>query len=196
MTSSQTGYSSNQTYTPSNTTKWRVFSTSAAGIEIIPEGSGEILYFRGEKAFNNWYSGILNDIANNFVNSTYADSARHLGMPRENYVHTSNGSVSSDTYPMNASDQAILNANSGLISSETTFNGALRTTWRTNATHYCIGVMYSDGTTAELEVYRETDSSSTNTSKSGAIRPIVKLKSTVFVTGGSGTSASPYTLGI
>ena len=195
MTSSQTG-AGNQSYTPSDTTRWRVFSISATGVEIIPEGSAGTLSFRGERGYDNFYSGILNNIANNFVNSTYADSARHLGMPIEAYVETGTWPYITTTYPMNASDQAILIANPGLIYPGTTFTGGRRQVIRSATTHYCIGVMESDGTANYLELYRESDSSTTNSTKSGEIRPIVKLKSTVFVTGGSGTSASPYTLGI
>ncbi len=201
ISASSSGHTSNQSYNPSATTSWRVFSV-ANGVEIIPTTYAFNLSIAGTTGRANIQS-ILTTISNNYKNS-YAASARHLGMP------TGNGSYGST---MNTTDKAIIEANTGLNYSDghtfTGGNGTLTgsgvsvpfaeiiTNTRQVVTVPLIGLTGGGSTvnpvTGQVIPIPPTPTGENNT-VTAAVRPVVNLGIGPLVSGGSGTSSSPYVI--
>ena len=197
LSTTLSGMSSAQNYTPSATTRWRVFSISADGVEIIPEGSAASIQLRCINMNHDYYASALTNMSNNFINSTYANSARHLGLPVEEAVETGTWPYTTTTEEMNASDKAIINANPGLnCSTGDVFVGGEKEIWGRVWTTDYVEVMASDGTTSFKSMFSFSDDDTDWNIVTAGIRPVVKLKANVYITGGAGTSASPYTIGI
>jgi len=80
MTTSQTGYTSDQNYsTSSYKGEWQVLYNDAKyGVQIISSEVVGILKLQGEKGYNNLL-GTLNTMAGYYVNKTYAVSGRSVG---------------------------------------------------------------------------------------------------------------------
>ena len=201
LSSSVTGYSSNQTYNPSATTSWRVFSV-ANGVEIIPTTCAFNLSISGTTGRSNIQS-ILTTISNNYKNS-YAASARHLGMP------TGNGSYGAT---MNTTDKAIIEANTGLNYSDGhTFTGGNGTFTASGSSIPFAEIITNTRQVVTVPLIELTGGGSTvnpatgevvvlppmptgnNNTVTEAVRPVVNLGIGPLVSGGSGTSSSPYVI--
>ena len=196
------------TFNPSNTTSWRIFSIDNGVISIIPTTKAFDWTFPSNVVLTQtWVSTIalgFYNVSAEYADSNYVDSAsaRHLGM-------TASGSGS--TYTMNAVDKAILTAHPELNYSGDTYTTGYKTSGNAANGTVWIEVIQSNGTL----VYKHlvTDSGGeiiavpghgavlrpgdvTASVVTAAVRPVLTLKSTVRITGGNGTQASPYTLGL
>jgi len=210
------GYTSNQTFNPSSTTSWRVFSNENGKVEIISTDSVGKLYLRGYSGYVDLVQ-TLNDMSISYVNPQYAISGRSLGYYDEKVV-SSDGTLGDDmteeqkanykkldtsNYSLNNGvsgfpyedyqyklDEGILSVHGGIYQS----SGDI---WLANRS-----IVIQGGST----VFRSVDISivgyvscgllysyaGTAYSVSNGVRPIVTLKSNLTVIGGSGTSSDPY----
>jgi len=94
------GYTSGQTYNPSSTTSWRVFSTDGTTVEVISDESVGTLYLKAVTGYINAVE-TLQDISSSYINSTYATSTRSLGYSEEGLTDVDNyKKIITDTYPV------------------------------------------------------------------------------------------------
>jgi len=100
------GHDSNQTYNPSSTTSWRVFSKEGENIEIISTLSVGSLYLNGSTGYTNAVQ-TLNDMSRAFTNSAYTISGRSLGYYDDKIVNLSDGSLSDITEAQKANYKVI-----------------------------------------------------------------------------------------
>ena len=215
-------------------------SNSAYGIQIITAGTvTNVSLGNGvgnKQEFWNWQAGntlptylnnaknaynnaivTLNNAANNYLNTTYATSARCVGSVPNN--KTAEATTYYDKYSMTmffnyfkAKDEdsnhtADVNqmTSLGIINIGTNYWLASRDTgaYADSRDFFNIKAIYSNGSmigsnySGDLIVMRTTVSTLSNSYNwSYGLRPVFTLKNTVKITGGNGTSASPYTLGI
>ena len=158
-----------------------------------------ILY--GTSGFTSYKDGILTTISNNYKNTTYASSARHLGMP----VTTTNSGDYMDATP-NSTDTEIMASNSGLrYTGGSTFSGGWEA-WQNNSgaisngskqviVYNSIGVSTFGSNFFSISMSNGMPYSLTENYVTAAVRPIITLKSTVDFSSGSGTQADPFVLG-
>ena len=176
------------TINPSNTTKWRVLSKNSDGtIDIIPVSTsgtltfGEEGYGKENSAYAN-YESELQKVANAFINSTYASSARPIS---ENDFKTikNNSLTITDHYVINKQDYE---------SRSWTGNQEGGANWN----YY---IYYANASTIEKFTiwykYAGTGGQSSNGySINLNIRPIVRLKANLYTNEGNGTSSNAYNI--
>ncbi len=213
VSASETAFSSAQTINPSELTVWRVIRKNNNGtVEIVSEDvSSTVISFGNSKevAYRNCI-GTLNKIAEAYENSTYTVGSRHMGYDgtAEEYLTTSISSGGDRGY---MEDKSLVESAVGHLkarSVDRTLSGfdsywLASRAYPLNATstsgssrdYYFINLITSEG-----ELSNHLSGLGTNLSLSayahGRVRPIVILKSTLKLTGGNGTSNSPYTLGV
>ena len=220
ISSSLTGYSSDQTINPSELNLWRVISINDDGtIDMVSEYvSSTTVYFYGQTGYLNLV-GALNTIASQYENSNYTVGSRHMGYNGQTEYITD---TSYFTYPAPWKSTTTDNSN------ETVGGGDILYEKDTELVTTALGtlVAYTPGTTTAAMYWLASRNyyyySSTNfnwggryvstsgsvtynflyfyksgwrsSSRSGALRPIVTLKSEITSYTGSGTSDSPWVL--
>ena len=87
ISSSMTGYSTNQTINPSELNLWRVIKKNEDGtIEMVSEYvSSTVVYLKGQTGYNNLVL-TLQTIASQYANDAYTISTRHVGYNGQIYV--------------------------------------------------------------------------------------------------------------
>ena len=76
---SLTGYTTTQTITPNELTKWRIIKVNDCNVEVVSEYvSSTKVYFRGIVGYRN-FVGTLNIIASAYENPTYTVGSRMMG---------------------------------------------------------------------------------------------------------------------
>ena len=196
------------TYNPSNTTSWRIFSINDGIISIIPTTKAFDWTFPSNSVLTQtWVSMIplaFYSIAAEYADPNYVDSsgARHLGM---------NASGSGSTYTMNTIDKAVLTAHPELNYAGDTYTTAYKVSGNAANGTVWLEVIQSDGTLVYKHLVTDVGGEIivvpgkgavlrpgdvTASLVTAAVRPVLTLKSTVRITGGNGTQASPYTLGL
>ena len=78
----ESGCSWNQVFKPKDTTLWRVYRNSDGITEIVSAHGVGLLTFKGENGYKNSV-GILDDLANAFVNPEFAVASRSIGESEE-----------------------------------------------------------------------------------------------------------------
>ena len=180
---------------PSNTTSWRVLSKNSDGtIDIIPTTTAGKLNYGGnvektDGGGSDWdnivyekYSNSLQKLANSFINSTFAISARAVSENDFNTIKNAN-LIISDNYAINKQDYT---------SSSWTGNGEGGANWnyyiyyanRNDLEKFIIWYKYA-GTGGQ---------SSTAYSILLGVRPIVRLKANVLENAGNGTINNKWIL--
>lgn len=199
ITSDMTGCTSlrycgvTQTINPSELTVWRVIRKNADGtVDVVSDKvSSTIVYFYGKIGYTKLVSS-LNTIAGQYINSNFVQSARYLNK-------TADTSLVKAVY-----DNLIAYNPSGIA---TKYWLADNTSERSSLTTGYIRRYYglyvnASGNIDKYELlyehYYEADDTSDydNYSCGNSIRPILTLKSTVKITGGSGTLGNEYRLDI
>ena len=197
LLASTSGYTADQTYYPSSTTLWRIFSINDGIINIIPANGIGNITIRG--SLGNNMSNLLNTVSENYVNSAYATSARSLGTPSVLSTITSGLPV----YTMNTEDKTIIDENPTLNCSNNTFSGGYTPY---GAACFAIEILDSSGTLQSIPAVSGHYVGNPYNGQQvpvidevfpieGTIRPIVSLKADTQFTGGTGTQANPYRIG-
>ena len=205
MTTAQTGYSSDQTFSTGDYTGlWRVlYNDSTNGLQLISADSVGYLYLSGTNGYNNVVT-TLNSFSSNYVNS-YASSGRSVG--------TSPTSPSTDT---SSTVSLVFNTSTGLKAADTRYTTDLaamqsasmqdidgyywlpsRYVFSTSDVGY-FGI-YTISADGAAEYRRVKDMYVMGTSYeyqyAYGVRPVVTLNDGIKATGGSGTSSVPYQIG-
>jgi len=100
MTTTQTGYTSDQTYTTSSYTGgWQVlYNDTTYGVQIISSDVVGSLYLSGVNGYNNLV-GTLNTMAGKYVNAAYAKSGRSVGsLPSDTQTSTGTTELYTGSY--------------------------------------------------------------------------------------------------
>ena len=180
-------------------------SNSSYGVELITEYSMETVTLGdGWKAnscnnYNNAIS-ILNGRANTYNNSLYSDSARSVGSVPDNpsYEETElyKGMKETDNnYKEDYTQMSKLNM-LYVIDADYWLASRLRDNVM-NGTSFRILIINTYGRLDSDGVchWSGSDEDFSGSRSSHGLRPVFKLKKEIKVTGGDGTSGSPYTLG-
>ena len=194
-------------------------NTSGYGIQIITMSTigsvtlGDVDESDDQVASADSYNNAittLNNAATNYLNTTYATSARNVGSVPNNKnsesttYTTYNNQYNGLTYRFRGQDSNYVTdwnqmGTLGIRSTGTNYWLSSRAeTKDTNIMLYDIRHVNTSGaiTTDEmLYVFVETGNLYPDTC-TYAIRPVFTLKTTLKITGGSGTSSTPYTLGV
>ena len=224
ITTAMTGYDTDQTINPSELNLWRVISINSDGtIDLVSEyASSTAIYFQGKTGYQN-YITTLNQIASQYTNSKYTTASRHMGYNGQTGTITDTSALDSTTAPWTSSTSSPTSMSDevkggGDMGYQKDFNlvftrlGTLKAykAGTTTKTEYWLASRhyYYSSSTAWVFCGRSIYSGSlTNTrmyyygggyfitdSFSGAVRPIVTLKSGVKASSGDGSSSSPYVL--
>jgi len=211
VSASNSGYTSDQTFNPSATTLWRVMYNNNGQLDIISADSTENLYLQGKTGYAKGVN-TLNSIGQAYVNNTYATSGRHIGS-----TSNSIGEIDETTIvkgvsgePYNDSEyETDVNQieNNGLLHSNEHGSGLVWLASRNCAdlgvtADFTLNFLYYEGGGVcyynfLYEIYHDPFSDyESELSYELGIRPVVSLKSNIYITGGSGTSSDPYQISI
>lgn len=198
------GTSADQSFIPSNTTLWRVFSVEEDTVKIISASSIGNLALKGLTGYTKAVD-TLNNLCGEYVNSTYASSGRSVGCTSSStgtasttlYYAQSLTTELEDTYY--TADNTIINTNS--LISDFGDNGIWLAS-RHAETNYDIGrtdyyVRKKAGSNPGYEdIYMcGDDGSSCGWEKACDVYAIITLNSQLTTLSGTGTSStSPYIL--
>ena len=190
ISSSMTGYSRSQTINPSELSVWRVIQKNSDGtVDVISDKvSSSSIAFYGWTGHTSLESS-LNIIASQYTNSNFVQSTRHISQTADTrLVISAYGSLKTYNLSDAAKDYWLANTN--------TYYGE----FEDESDNYYYGLYIdSNGTIIDNHSnYFENDDYRGEHYGTGshAIRPILTLKSTVMITGGTGTSSDYYTLGL
>ena len=221
---SNTGSSSDSTLNPSELTSWRVLKINDDGtVDIVSTYvSSSKLTFYGKIGYINFVNE-LEKAAAAYVNSTYAVSARSLGYGGQTLVITDTTALEQTT-TIPWTSETLDNSNeaegggdtlyltdinqmttAGISLTTTTPSGTSEGYWLASRYYYYnssnlwyfFGRYVSTGGSIDDDaLYYYSRGMITCYSDSYALRPVVTLRSTVKISGGSGTVADPYTLSV
>ncbi len=183
-----TGYSEDQVINPSDLKVWRVIRKNADGtVDLVSEYvPTNIISFTGRTGYYN-YIGTLNKIAKAYEDVNYTIGSRHMGYD----------STKADEYvtSYDAGDEGYL-TDVDLVTKAIGRLGAQRVGIPIYVT-YWLASRTLNASSSLQSVQRDTiysNSLGDNGTTGTLIRPIVVLKSNLRITGGDGTSDSPYQL--
>ena len=192
IANADTGYISDQTINPSELKTWRVIRKNDDGtVDLISKYlSNDKIFFQGEVGYKS-YIGTLKKIAKQYENSTYTVGSRHMGYDGT-VMENCTGSCSSDLDYQ--TDESLVRLAIKTLEANTVQSG------KTSGGSYWIASR-GDSYNGNYELRRCISGGIVSANMGGSyfsdyIRPIVVLKSTLKLTGGNGTEASPYTLGV
>jgi prepilin-type N-terminal cleavage/methylation domain-containing protein len=215
VSTTDSGYTSGQTYNPSTITSWRVFSNDGTTVKLISTESVGDLRLTGATGYAKAVN-TLNNLCAAYVNTTYATSGRSLGYKEGSSMEE----INTGTYPLTwaktypkenlpenafpyidtyyTDDTTIINANSGALRHSSSgyiwlaSRGMLSTS--SNSFFYVCGISNSGGLNNYTNYLYISDSVGTehNGSRVNGVRPVVSLQSVIEVSNGVGTSTSPY----
>ncbi|MBQ7668496.1 MAG: prepilin-type N-terminal cleavage/methylation domain-containing protein [Clostridia bacterium] len=190
------------------TGKWVVIRNTGGVIEIISkEGIGGVT-LSGANGYSNCVK-ILNDKCATYVNSTYATSGRSVGA-----TSSSIGEIDTTQYPLTfaaarsavlpyydtycSSDTNIIHGNDNLKhSSGLVWLASRDLTTDSGTSIFNVRNLETSGSvTSYYLVYAFSNGSISTRSFSRGVRPVITLKSNIKITGGTGESDNPYTIGI
>ena len=193
-------------YSANSYTSWRIMFNSVGSLQIVSTGSVGNYTLTGNAGYANCVQ-YLNSYAQNWLNSTYATSARSIGCtsstpatvspPNTTIGGTMNNYPFDDSYYTTDVNQLV---NNGLVQTDTEVWLASRRT-ATDGSYGVRGVCRTLTTggvvtdSAKLQGYYWTGWDNDHSHTRG-FRPVITLKSNVKCTGGSGTAASPYTIAL
>ena len=205
MTTTQTGYSSDQTFSTGDYTGlWKVlYNDEYNGLQLISADSVGYLYLSGANGYNNVVT-TLNSFSSNYVNS-YASSGRSVG--------TNPTSSSTDT---SSTVSLVFNTSTGLKAADTRYTTDVTAMQEANTLdingyywlpsryvfstsevgYFGIYTISADGA-AEYRRMKDMYVSGSNYEYTYAygVRPVVTIKDGINVTKGNGLESSPYELG-
>ena len=192
-------------FTPASYTGgWRVFATGT-NLEIISAASVGTLSFRYANAWCN-SAGTLNNLCKQYINETYASSGRCFAYEGPDSEVVSQSVKSGSTARAWSKKEAAVknNADYKVIVN----NSVLRISgniWlpirylAASGDYYYARIWVVNGVTlnsrgriAAGKTTGSLGSSSKDTKHSAGVRPIITLKSEVYISGGSGTAEDPY----
>lgn len=212
---SKTGYSSTQTINPKELNLWRVIKLNSDGtVDVISSDvSSTQIYFSGQTGYQNLV-GYLNTLASQYENSTYTKGSRHFGYDSqtENITDTSKftrtapwtcstGSSCSTTESQGGGDELYDKdynlVNNALGSTSASSNYWMASRYYNYSSNYSFGwngrFISSSGSLSNSALYSYRYFSFSSSGVSGALRPILTLKSGLKYTG-SGTKDAPLKL--
>ena len=180
---------------------------SSYGIQIITMNSVENLRW-GSATYNNAIS-TLNEKAEAYLNTTYASKARSVGSIPNNPDYESGMYTRDDTWFAERNGQykdedenyvADLTQMEALgieiISNDSYWMASRIVYTRTSDSEFGVRLVLSSyGLTYSRTIWVKSESTTYSATPYFGLRPVFTLKSGIKVTGGSGTSSSPYTLG-
>ena len=158
VTTTMTGYTSNQTINPSELNLWRVISINSDGtMDLVSEYvSSTAIYFKGKTGYQNYISS-LNTIASQYTNSKYTIASRHIGYNGQKGTITDTSALDSTTAPWttdtssstSTSDEAKGGGDTGYQNDFDLVKSALRKVnankiGTTNASNYWLASRYFD----------------------------------------------------
>ncbi|MEE3343745.1 MAG: LamG-like jellyroll fold domain-containing protein [Bacilli bacterium] len=219
-----TGYTSNQTITPSELSTWRVISKDSTDntMEAISDKvSSTSVYLSGKTGYRNLVQTLNNDIAQQYINSTFVSNARYFGydgqsgiIPDTNFVYpapwtcNTGGSCAPDEDlgggdDFYTSDYNLVNTVLGSrVASKV--GGSASPYWMASRNYDYIQsgaytwdgrAINTSGALSEKTLYFSESAGVFDYGiENASIRPIVKLKSNVLCNSGTGTSSSPRVL--
>jgi len=201
-----------QEFNPSQTTLWRVMYNNNGQLDIVSADSVGDLSLYGATGYAKAVD-TLNNLGNAYVNTTYATSGRHIGSTSESV-----GTINTTTYPLTV-ENTYSQDNIGLPYHDTLYeidvnqlknNNMLHSsgyTWLASRNFYrgtgesCFRIycIHANGNVIESNYLYVVETpvwggDVSSQAKSYGVRPVVSLKSEIRITGGSGTSADPYTI--
>ena len=202
VATTDSGYSSAQTFNPSATTSWRVMYNNAGQLDIVSTDAVQTsasadFYLYGKTGYAKAVD-TLNNIGQAYVNSTYATSGRHIGSTNESVgtidEETITGGVTGSPYTdeLYTTDVNQLVNNSLLHSSSRTWLASRHVESGYEDSFFDVRMIDNIATEYYFSVYYVDPYVSDVYSVSGAVRPVVSLKSDIQITEGLGTQASPY----
>ena len=200
-----------------------LYNNSSYGLQIItsncvkditlgyndPTVSGTDSYIKIKNSYNNAVN-TLNNAAAGYNNSTYSTRARCVGShptstsdttsyftSSYSYMNEYNGQfkVADTNYSYDVGQMEIL----GIKAIDYKYWLASRSVISdSERTYFCLREIYPNGYLIESNYLYllYNDSGPNGSTESIGLRPVFILKSTIKVTGGNGTSSSPYTLGV
>ena len=212
---SKTGYSSTQTINPKELNLWRVIKLNSDGtVDVISSDvSSTQIYFSGQTGYQNLV-GYLNTLASQYENSTYTKGSRHFGYDSqtENITDTSKftrtapwtcstGSSCSTTESQGGGDELYDKdynlVNNALGSTSASSNYWMASRYYNYSSNYSFGwngrFISSSGSLSNSALYSYRYFNFSSSGVSGALRPILTLKSGLKYTG-SGTKDAPLKL--
>ena len=211
VSSSLTGYTSDQTINPSELNLWRVIKINNDGtIEMVSEYvSNNFILFAGETGYKNLV-GTLNTIAAQYANSNYTIATRHMGYNGQtNIISTALSSSTCGNVQTNGNtletsgcgdtlyttDIELVRPLRGHLSTSNANKTSTYSYWLASRYFYPGGSSgYWRGRFLQSGALDWVNLIGSNTGTgSAAIRPIVTLKSGITASG-SGTSSDPYVL--
>ena len=219
---SKTGYTSSQTINPSELNLWRVLKVNSDGtIEMISEyTSSTKIFFRGKLGYQN-FVGYLNELASKYENSKYTSGSRYVGYNGQTEYITDTSKLDSTTAPWTSSTGSSTTENLGggdtlyksdydliqtvlgtrvanKVGTKTAVSYwlASRYYYYTSSARWSFGGrnIYIDGGLNSSYLYGCYSGGFSTNSSSGALRPIVILKSGITYTPAVGTSDDPFVL--
>ena len=221
VSTSASGYTSAQTFNPSATTSWRVFSIDGdvvklVSADMVQTSSSADLYLRNLNGYKNAVK-TLNDLCGAYVNSTYATSGRSIGSTdpwNETAVDSTKslGVINTSTYPLTwtntykngnngfpytdalyNSDVTILKNNSMLHTNGDTWLASRYLLTDSSGSYFAVRGLSDNGVVFEYGLYQSLSDGSTHFANyAHGVRPVITLKSGIKKASGSGTQASPY----
>jgi hypothetical protein len=210
LASTDTGTSSDQTFkTGDYTGLWRVIYNDSTGVELISASSVINLTMNGKVGYNKLVA-TLNTIASKYVNTTYASSGRSVGSNRTSptgassyYTNSSYSYIASSAKDMIVADsdyKTDFNAmtNAGMANIGADYWMASRYIYAdSNGAAFHGVVVDSTGSIINLGL-RCTHSygESTDHEYTKGVRVVVKLNNNDYITSGSGTTSSPYSIAV
>ena len=166
--------------------KWRIFTNNSGNLQLVSAGIPENLTLAGVDGAHNGAT-YMNNAAQKYINSTYATSARNVGLYELGILNGKGMGALGKAYWINGHYyHGYKGRTHGQYAANE--NGDVTARWETQPgsgdTQNYIGKLYhySDAYARYTRTY--------------GIRPIVTLKSNVKIVGGSGTESNPWRLSL
>ena len=182
-----------QTINPSELTLWRVIKKNSDGtVDVVSDKvSSKAVYFYGRTGYQN-FVGSLNTIAAQYTNSDYVQSTRYMSESDTSLI----SSIYGNLIAKNASEIATGYWYAGTSTEGSYWYDCDSDGHTQNHTKYKVGYITSNGDKYGMSLYYSGNFCSHYYSSFASLRPILTLKSTVKIIGGTGTSSDNYQLGL
>ena len=193
-------------YNGNGYTDWRVLYANENKVEIISKGSVETKTLKGKDDYNNMIS-ILNEIANNYKNDIYANSARCIGSdlmadtnkkayedyPKYSYIQTYALNMPAGDSNFSLDLKAMQDA--GINSIETSYWLASRRVGaNASNANFCGRYVNISGSMNDVLFNLTSTGNTTSSECTHGVRPVIAIKSDVKIIGGEGTEQDPWIL--